>query len=190
LDLRRQNIKKYAFQGSVLVDNLANKRQQDSRLDHYLEEYGNLIKYHLAKYEVNYEEREDLFHSILLHLDSADRSIKHQDNITGWVSKVVCNAILTHFRSTNRYNTTFNSAPLYLEASDELDKEPDAEINRIVEESLKTIHSKYSQPFILHYKHGEKWVDVAESLDLNIDTVRKRAEKAKILLQKKLEGIF
>ena len=168
--------------------------QEPQRLPRLAEElhmrYYRLIYYFLRLFSIPDDQQHDLFNQIFLKIMRGLAKLRHCDNIKSWVVTIAKNEIFSFIHRREREvrfycvadDTTAPAAgggdkrsALFTPEQHLFDKQ----LCAAFQESVSGLGEEIKKPFLLRYREFLKWKEIASMLDINIDTVRKRAERAR-----------
>lgn len=145
-----------------------------------------MIKYLIRRYNVEYQERDDLFNRIFLNIFKGIKSLRTPSSLTSWVSNVARNEIFLHFRERKDVilDVDYNHNDIAIDPGI---------VQQILSKQTKDILVKYinelderlSKPLKLRYFQHMRWSQIATELNLSEDAARKRKDKALMLLRRK-----
>jgi RNA polymerase sigma-70 factor (ECF subfamily) len=101
----------------------------------------------------------------------------HNDNLKAWTYTILRNTFINNYRRSARYNTfsgqfkeVFYLDYLHASGSDDPDS---AFSSKEIEKIIETLDDDFKIPFKMH-NEGFKYQEIAETLNLNIGTVKSR----------------
>ncbi len=168
--------------------------QEPQRLPRLAEElhlrYYRLIYYFLRIFAIPDDLQHDLFNQIFLKIMRGLAKLRHCDNIKSWVVTIAKNEIFSFIHRREREvrlysvanDTTAPAAGAGEKRSVLFTPEKklfDKQLRAAFQESVSDLAEEIRKPFLLRYREFLKWKEIASILDINIDTVRKRAERAR-----------
>lgn len=165
------------------------------------EHYHLLIKYFLVMFNIPPEDQEDLFNHIFLKITKGLYDLKHYNNLKSWVVTIAKNEIFSYLQKRERELRIYCVATDEVIAVTKADQEsayllpPEKELlakqlRAAMNECLERLDPRNRAPFLLRYREGMKWREVGATLSVNIDTARKRADKARIKVLKSMKTKF
>lgn len=151
--------------------------------------YHRLIFHLMRVYNLPEQQLNDLFNNIFVKIMRGLSKIQHCDNMKSWVVTIARNEILKHYRKQIKETQIFSLSkrsdderitvgeitPLFPNEEEIFHKQ----LHSAFQQIMAGMDYEKSQPFILRYQECLTWKEIAEKLDLNIDTARKRAERTK-----------
>ncbi len=152
--------------------------------------YHRLIHYLLRIFEIPDDIHQDLFNQIFVRIMKGLGQIKHCENIKSWVVTITKNEVFSFFLKHEREVRFYSgeddslSIPALVDSETEPLFPPEKEIlgkqlRLGLQKSVSRLDEETRRPFLLRYKECLKWREIGTILGLNIDTARKRAEKAR-----------
>ncbi len=142
------------------------------------------------------EEAEDVTQEVLLRLWKNIETV-HREVAGSWLSRVTRNACfdrLRRRRSHNRIFATSLDAPGIEPATTALDDNPEARTNawdvqRHLRQALAEIAEPHRSIVILREIQGMKYVEIAELLEIPLNTVKTYLHRARRTLRKQLREV-
>lgn len=154
------------------------------------EEYKNLIMYIsikiLHKKEIAEESFQDSLIKMLINIDDIDEIKCHETK--GWVVIISERAALDKLKNESKHIHEEDKVMEYLDFKDVSLEDvaiKDIEVKSILEQ-LKKLDSKYYSAIILRYYYGYTDRKIAEYFNVSPEVIRKRCERGKKMILKKL----
>lgn len=165
-------------------------RRQDRSAQRYLYArlYGRMLVICL-RYTADKNEAEDVLNRAFLKVFNKVKDYQPTGMFTGWVAKIVFHTAIDYVRSKTRYKKVMD-----FEAEKETKIAPEALENLIAEDLYKAVQSlpaEMRSVFSLYVLDGYKHREIAEMLEININTSKWHLASAKkqmrVLLSKMKE---
>jgi RNA polymerase sigma-70 factor (ECF subfamily) len=115
----------------------------------------------------------------------------HEANLKAWTYTIMKNTFINDYRRVKRYNIYNNQTKEgfylnYIHASN-ADVPDSVYTSKELEKIIEALDEDYKLPFKMH-NEGFKYKEIAETLDLNLGTVKSRIFFARKNLMKQLNG--
>jgi len=159
--------------------------------------YHKLIYYFLRMFDLTMDDRDDVFNQVFVKVLRGLPGIKHYNNLKSWIVTITKNEIFNHLNKLDRERSVyrpladkvsridFNQAFSRKIGSHEQDVYNQQLVDAL-EDCLLSVEDMFKQPFLLRYRDNLPWKEIADMLDLNVDTARKRSDKAKTIITRLL----
>jgi RNA polymerase sigma-70 factor, ECF subfamily len=136
----------------------------------------NLLRFAFGLTE-NKHDAQDLvqetFLKALMHCNKFD----HESNLRAWTFTIMKNTFINHYRRNILHNTSknqINEKGIVNYALNSTAEIPDSIYrSKELEKTIEALDEKFRLPFKMHHE-GYKYKEIAETLDLNIGTVKSR----------------
>ena len=153
------------------------------------EKYCKLVKFIIHNSSLPCQLHEDVFNSTFMKITSGVCTIRHTRNLKAWVAKITRNEIIDQLRWIQKSSISLcNGAPLdTYKSTDKTLCEAHLITKEVTSHICKTLCAlppAIATPFWMRYLEGKKWDQISQTLNVKIDTARKRAEKARKILKK------
>jgi len=128
--------------------------------------------------------RDDLLQEVYVKFATKFDSIKHHDNLCGYLHRIADNAVIDHFRRERRFvpaedETVFVKDAPQPEAND-IYKLADCCLKSFIEQ----LSPKYREALVLTELEGKSQKDVAEILGISYSGLKSRVQRAREMLKK------
>ncbi len=166
----------------------------------YKEYYPKIVRY-LNKLTDNKEEAEDLAQDVFIKVSSGLEKFEGRSSLSTWIYKIATNTANDRFRSASfQKGTKQTLSGEFLEENKEDknvwtgEKEKSSEniiekkeMNSCIKRYVEDVNENYKTVFALSEYEGLKNQEIADILDLSLDTVKIRIYRARTQLKKKME---
>jgi len=147
-------------------------------------------------------EAEDLTQDVFIKVGQGLKGFKGQSQLSTWIYKIATNTALDKLRSPS-FHQTKNAIRAINEAELEMvvnnlwteEKKPSIEqqsvrkeMNECIRDLIENLPENYSAVIVLSELEGMKNKEIAEVLDISLDTVKIRLHRAKTKLKKEMEN--
>jgi len=186
------------------------KRSWDIFVERYSKVVYWAIRDRLKRFGYNFEDEDinDIHQDVFIALWAGDKlkQLKERDKVAGWLAMVAGNAAIDHFRRMKRQSPP-NSISIYEEIYKDGDGEartleevlpsgaagPDrqaqlGEAREVLESAIGALKLKERIAVKLNLLHGMKHGEIADALNIPVNTVSTTIARAKKDLKEKLEG--
>lgn len=161
--------------------------------DAILDQYQKLIYNHLIRLTGSSDEAADLLQDTFIHLYNKRSQIEPNGNLKNWLYKVATNIAYDYFRKQKREShlsidqedtsETIEAALSYTSL--------EHEIRTIdLENALHEIRPHYKNILLLYYREGFSYEEIANILELPINTVKTHIRRARQELGKLLQETY
>ena len=155
------------------------QRGDTSALEYFFREYTDVLYYRAFGFVKDNLAAEDIVQEVFIRFWQLRKNLKITDSVPGYLCKEVyhrCHKYLDHFRVKHRYEESQKWEEVMEEVS-----EDEEELN-IMRERLKmfvdSLPEKCREIFILACIEGLKYKQVAEKLDVSVNTVKTQLKSA------------
>jgi RNA polymerase sigma-70 factor, ECF subfamily len=165
--------------------------QQDNEkvIDELMHNYSKKVYLLAYSYVKDQGLAEDIAQEVFIkcykHLDK----FRGNSDIKTWLYRITVNTAKDFVKSKSfnilKFPKSFFENMFNTESTEEIYIEQDR--NEALLQTVLAIPAKYREIIILHYFHGEKTEEIAETLNLNINTVKTRLSRAREILKGKLK---
>lgn len=143
-----------------------------------------------------HEDASDIAQEAFLRAYSSLPDFRGDSSFATWLFRIVNNACLDELRKRKRQRLTSLDEPLTVEDG-EMDRQlaiadtadgPEAslervEVQRAVQESINALEEEYRVVILLRHMYGYSYNEIADTLGLNLGTVKSRLNRAKQALK-------
>jgi len=159
----------------------------------------NSVLYKIARcYGFNHQDAEDLMQETHVAAYTSLRNFQHKASYKTWISKIMihkCVYKLSYGYFKNELpgsdNSSENVQPIFYQTKMATDKIViNKELSKVLEKSLQQLPLTYRTVFILREVEGFSTAETAELMNCTTVNVKVRLNRAKNLLQKKLERFY
>jgi RNA polymerase sigma-70 factor (ECF subfamily) len=172
-------------------------RKGDIALFEVLIRRYNPVLYKIAKsYGFNHQDAEDLMQDTHVAAYLAINGFEGRSSYKTWLSRIMVNKCIYKLKYgyfKNEIASEFSQTthqPMYAKENQPEEKLLNRELALILERSLQTIPLHYRTVFVLRELEGFSVAETAELLQLTPVNVKVRLNRAKALLQKKIEQFY
>jgi len=162
----------------------------------YLSYYPKLLRF-AKDYVIAQEDAENIIQDVFEGLWEKRGNLQAVENINAYIFKLVRNKCIDHLRyklSVDKYNKAAQTAfeielTLKLQSLDSLDAQfmSEGDVEKIVKEAIDSLPAKCREIFLLSRIEGMKYKDIAEKLDISVNTVENQISIALRKLRVKLK---
>lgn len=153
-------------------------RKRDSRVYEvvFKKYYPGLVMF-VCRHVGDREVAKDIVQDIFFKLFEISHSLPKEFNLKSWFYKVARNAAvdyLRHLQVVDRHKFLMAEAML---TSEELDEEIDEEVYNRVNEAIDSLPEQCRLIIKLNVIEGKKYLEIAEELDISINTIRTQVSR-------------
>lgn len=141
----------------------------------------------------NKEDAKDLVQDTYLKALKCYDKFVHESNLRAWIYTVMKNTFINNYRRIKDHNTyyiqtyeVFYQSFLYCSGTNNPESEYTAKDIKI---RIEALDDNFKLPLIMHHE-GYKYKEIAETLDMNIGTVKSRIFFARKKMKKQLAGYY
>lgn len=160
------------------------------RIEWLMNEYGQEVARLAFTYTKQKQLSEDISQEVFIKCYEKLDQFRHESSYKTWIYRITINLCKDRLRSWTFRNVVFTeffskwSKPV--ESTESLVM--DGESRRIISEKVMNLPIKYREVIMLYYYEELTYNQIAEMLDMNIQTIKSRLHRARLLLKKMLEG--
>jgi RNA polymerase sigma factor (sigma-70 family) len=183
------NRKKYFATSDADLILLYRKEKAKFCIDIIYNRYGHLLLAIAFKYIRNREEAEDVVMNLFENLGN---KIQQHDiqNFKSWLHTTIKNECLMHLRKTKKINSAYSLDEIELYTID--DEQHDFHVLKehiltLLESTLNELKSEQKKCVELFYLENKSYLEIAELLNLSLNTVKSAIQNGKRMLKVKLE---
>ena len=155
------------------------QRGDTSALEYFFREYTDVLYYRALGFVKDNLAAEDIVHEVFIRFWQLRKNLKITDSVPGYLCKAVdhrCHNYLEHLKVKHRYEESQKWEEVMEEVSE------DEEELDIMRERLKvfvdSLPEKCREIFVLACIEGLKYREVAERLDVSVNTVKTQLKSA------------
>ncbi len=126
----------------------------------------------------NVSDGEDLLHSTVLRAIEKKALFEPGSNLLGWASKIMFNIFVSQYRRKTKFETKFDPDSFLEKESVAAAQETIMEVSEVAE-AMNQLSSDHRQILIMICAEGQKYEEVAKSLNIPVGTVRSRLARAR-----------
>jgi len=166
----------------------------------YKDYYPKILRY-LTKLTDDIEEAEDLTQDVFIKVNSGLEKFEGRSSLSTWIYKIATNTANDRFRSASFQKGTKQTLEGEFIEENKEDKNvwtgdsenvsdnnlEKKEMNSCIKRYVEDISDNYKTAFTLSEYEGLKNQEIADILDLSLDTVKIRIYRARTQLKKKME---
>lgn len=134
----------------------------------------------------NISDAEDLLHSVVLRAIEKKALFEPGSNLLAWTSKIMFNTFATQYRRKVRFETKGDPDDVIEKESIEAVQETSLQVAEMMD-AMKCLSHDQQEILILAGAKGQKYEEVARTLDIPVGTVRSRLARARSNLQAAIE---
>ncbi len=173
---------------SELIEGCKNedKKSQDALYQRYSSmTYGVCLRYTNSKFDA-----EDVMMEAWVKIFKNIESYSIDNSFEGWIRRIMVNTAITHYRKNLKHAYQADVSEIAYTKDDHQDGFMHSEFTR--EELMKTINALpdgYRVVFNMYVIEGYKHKEIAEILEIDINTSKSQLSRAKKYLQRELEEL-
>ncbi len=134
----------------------------------------------------NVPDGEDLLQSTILRALEKKDMFEKDSNLLGWMSKIMFNIFVSQYRRKTKFETKFDPENFIEKESVAATQETMMAVSEVTR-AMSTLPPNQRQILVLVCAEGQKYEEVAASLNIPIGTVRSRLARARCNLQAIME---
>ncbi len=135
-------------------------------------------------YTRNVQDAEDIVQNVFIKLLQYEYIFKTSNDEKYWLIRVTINESINFVKSSYKKKTVF-SEEIVSSTSDQTKEDTNKEVLQFY---VDTLPEKYKVVVILFYYENLKTIEISKLLDISEAAVRKRLERAREILKKKMEA--
>ena len=155
----------------------------EQQFDYVYNEYAKELFNIAYGYTHNRDDSIDIMQNAYVTLLESNKTFESNEHIKYFLIRVTINESLDLLKSSHKKNVIRNND--FVVNSPEIKKE---ELPYDLSEIVNTLPEKYKTIIILHYYDDMKIKDISNVLKISESAVKKRLERARNIMKKKLEG--
>lgn len=153
-----------------------------------IEEMPGLRKFAL-RLTGNSSDAEDLLQSTVLRALEKNNLFQTDTNLFKWTSKIMFNIFVSEYRRKVKFETQYDPESYLERESVDADQESKVELKK-VQEAMSLLTGDHRDILVMVCVKGMSYLEVAESLQIPVGTVRSRLSRARDQLQEILDTPF
>lgn len=174
-----------------LLDNNV-KTMTTTEFNHQLLSYENNLRRFAVSLTSNGDDAEDLVQETYVKAFSYRDRLTDYSNLKSWMLSIMKNTFINNYhRASRRYSSADEETHnrMMNSINDEGKTGPDSRYSECeILATIESLEEEYRVPFKMHLK-GYKYKEIADSLNLNIGTVKSRIFTARRLLMESLNDL-
>ena len=151
-------------------------RQGDpSALEYFFQEYADLLYYRALGYVHHSQVAEDVVQEVFIRFWDNRAKLDISVSVAAYLTRSVvngCRNYLEHRSVRNRYEQEFQSENSEIDEGEEFDSEELESLRKRLRAFVDSLPEKCREIFILACVEGLKYREVAERLDVSVNTVK------------------
>ena len=143
------------------------------------------------RYAKTREEAEDMLQEGFVRLFQKIDTFKGSGSFEGWIRRVIVNTAINYYKTQIKYNTTLNveNNDFTFVDREQTEESGGSEIpQKILMEMIKQLPDGYKMVFNLYVLDGYTHQEIADILDVSINTSKSQLSKARKMLRDKVEA--
>ncbi|MBN1387667.1 MAG: RNA polymerase sigma factor [Bacteroidales bacterium] len=152
------------------------------------EKYSGILMGICVRYATDIPEAEDILQESLLKIYINIKDYSGEGSFIGWMRRIVINTAITYYHKNLKHKHYIEIEELYTsEGGDNSyigSRYTDEELQKV----LDLLPPGYKVVFSLYAIEGYKHKEIAEMLDIDVNTSKSQYSRAKAFLRKKLEN--
>jgi RNA polymerase sigma factor (sigma-70 family) len=162
---------------------------KEERLEWLMNEYGQSVTRLAFTYTKQKQLSEDIAQEVFIKCYQNMDTFRHESSYRTWVYRITVNLCKDKVRSWSFRNLVFTD----LFKSNSTMHTPETEVlyfehKRIISEKIMSLPVKYREVIILFYYEDMSYNQIADLLNINLQTIKNRLHRARLLLKKMLDG--
>ena len=156
--------------------------------DHVARHYKTLLKI-APRFSLDRREAEELVHKTILQALRRAKSLRHEENVVAWLSKVMERVHLAELRrAPQRYeHVSINEKEAQLPLPQEEEPPPSAAISpEQLRAAIELLPPRLREPLKQYVLDGVPQAKIADTMGISHENVRVRIHRAKLMLSKLL----
>jgi RNA polymerase sigma-70 factor, ECF subfamily len=161
---------------------------KDDLLEEAMSQYGKEVLYVAYSYVKDYRLAEDIAQEVFIRFYQRYDSFRNESSLKTWIIRIAINQSKDHLKKwetrkllfTNKLNEIIQE----FRGNDPQNQALYKEISRELHRKLLSLPVKYREVLFLFYYEGLKISEIAECLEININTAKTRLKTGKEKLQK------
>ncbi|MCI0680965.1 MAG: sigma-70 family RNA polymerase sigma factor [Gemmataceae bacterium] len=168
----------------LLLDQFANDRNQDAFAT-LMQRHGPYVLGVCRRLTYHAQDAEDVFQACFLELARQARSIRQRNSVAGWLQTVAVRKARTA-RASRARRQQVEAAVRGKEGASNPDDITWREVRQALEEEVAQLPEDLRSPVILCLFREQTQEEAAQSLDVNLRTLRDRLQRGRTLLRNRL----
>ncbi len=141
------------------------------------------------RYSTDYDDAEDILQKSFIKILTKIKQYNNTGSFEGWIKKIVVNTAVSHYHKNKKHRQNYDIDNIVAVPESYTTKNSYGTDEFTLEEMLSAIQELppgYKTIFNLYAVEGYKHKEIAEMLDININTSKSQYSRAKKVLQEKL----
>ncbi len=149
------------------------------------------LVYSVARHMLgNEEEVRDVFQTVFLRLFQHLERIDPERGVSAWLRKTTLNECFDRIKARSRRPEPVDESHVAAETGSPQQRTEKGEVDRALSLALEALSPEQRATVVLHYMEGLRYAEIAEALDVSIETVRSRLKRARAELRKRLRKYY
>ena len=171
------------------IDGLRNGNER--AISSFVETYQNKIFHFLWKYIGNFHDTEDLVQDTLIRVINNIHLFREQDFFSAWVYKIASNIAKDYLRKKKCRNSNMKHVfTTSIDNKDPYNKLLTREVHSKVIKSIQSLPIEQREVFLMRQEAGLTFKEIAQILDIPLNTALGRMHYAVEKLRKELKGVI
>jgi RNA polymerase sigma factor (sigma-70 family) len=139
------------------------------------------------RYTKNHDKACDILQEAFIKIYQKRELFNPEYDLGGWIKRIVINEAINHYRSEKKFE--FVEDDSYFEAEEEefIIEEEGIDLKKVLQEILNDLPDGYRTVFTMYVFDNLKHQEIADYLNVSINTSKTQLSKARKLIKLKLE---
>lgn len=161
------------------------RRKEEASLRQFMEVYAPKVFSVVLGVVGDVDEAKDIAQNVLIKVLERIAGLKDENRFEAWLLKIAYNEAINEVRKRQARKEHIEEVEFESSAEDEVEKE---DTGRIIKSALFKLPHEYRTPIIMVDVEGRQLKEVAEILGINMNTLKTRLHRARLMLRDMLKG--
>lgn len=139
------------------------------------------------RYTKNRDKAADILQEAFIKIYQKRELFNPEYDLGGWIKRIVINEAINHYRSEKKFEFVEDDSYFESEEEEFIIEEEGFNLKNVLQEILKDIPDGYRTVFTMYVFDNLKHQEIADYLNISINTSKTQLSKARRLIKSKLE---
>lgn len=166
-----------------------------SNFEFLVDKYTNLIYSQAIKYTQNQDEAEDITQDVLLIVFESLSTFRGESQFSTWLYTITKNELIKRYKKKKNFHIETHENLTQIEKLKRWSENISPEVQLLKEEMVHTIQNlvaklphSYKKPLTLYYFEGLSYREIADKMNLKINTLKSNIYRGKEIIKKWIQN--
>lgn len=139
------------------------------------------------RYTKNHDKAADILQEAFIKIYQKRELFNPEYDLGGWIKRIVINEAINHYRSEKKFEFVEDDSYFEAEEDEFIIEEEGIDLKKVLQEILNDLPDGYRTVFTMYVFDNLKHQEIADYLNVSINTSKTQLSKARRLIKLKLE---